>query len=471
MIKHKFIHCFPEATMSNAVTSKRANQLFLRWLVILGTLLTAPVHGFDVAIKTGSVHIAQQNDLQASSPPDMSTPMINADGDAGYYLRANRDALFKVNFVATGAGVELSRFRAWLTVYNHTNAANGQSFELARPSGANAITELPVNWDQANATHRYEDSYTTLIPGSVIQSGLRWTLNWVVFDNEPGANGAMSPNGKFPVIATHLLKSQAIAVSLFDAYTPELADWRTYATAPFHGTQHTSHSPDGVHGVDWASESWDGVTIYDPTAMSQNAFTQAICPNGRIRGLRELFYQHNPFSDVVNPTKGEVDEWHRLLINHIRTLVGYPMPDYAVQKDYCLFARATWGDERKFTTQWDAAYPGVIDSAAGPCVGGTNSHCGASFMPSAVEQIPYLPQGHATCGTPPGSEGIFGAGANKPWAIKMSSAFCSNLSHEGFWGGHTGPWFHREKFGFSFWDSALRAKWSGALHSSLYSQP
>lgn len=51
---------------------------------------------------------------------------------------------------------------------------------------------------------------------------------------------------------------------------------------------------------------------------------------------------------------------------------------------------------------------------------------------------------------------------------------------EGFWGGHVGPWFHREKFGFSFWDpdpdnnnnnAILRAKWTGNLMSSLYCNP
>jgi hypothetical protein len=49
---------------------------------------------------------------------------------------------------------------------------------------------------------------------------------------------------------------------------------------------------------------------------------------------------------------------------------------------------------------------------------------------------------------------------------------------EGFWGGHVGPWFHREKFGFSFWDNdpdnnnnnaVLRAKWSGELLPNKYS--
>ncbi len=64
--------------------------------------------------------------------------------------------------------------------------------------------------------------------------------------------------------------------------------------------------------------------------------------------------------------------------------------------------------------------------------------------------------------------------------IKWSRALCSTLGSEGFWGGHTGPFFHRERFGWSFWDNdplnnnnnaILRAKWGGALRSSLYCDP
>ena len=51
---------------------------------------------------------------------------------------------------------------------------------------------------------------------------------------------------------------------------------------------------------------------------------------------------------------------------------------------------------------------------------------------------------------------------------------------EGFWGGHTGPWFHRSLFGFSWWDmdkdvansnAGLRAKWSGPSGAVLYEDP
>ena len=121
-----------------------------------------------------------------------------------------------------------------------------------------------------------------------------------------------------------------------------------------------------------------------------------------------------------------------------------------------MFARALWGNQRKHTTAWDTKYPGKFDSAAGPCVGGRNSHCGAGFVPDANDQAPidryivyhtlhdsratrfrgtnhpsqprhylyiclqapYLPDGHAACGTGAGSEGVFsGPKSGIPWCV------------------------------------------------------
>ena len=269
-----------------------------------------------------------------------------------------------------------------------------------------------------------------------------------------------------------------------DQYTPNQADWSTFATKPFENDVNTSHDPDGVGWLSaesWEAAKWDG-TVYDPTSMTQEAFADCLCPTGdQVRGIREVFYEAQPFADNRNPTKAEVDEWHRIAINHVRALVGYTSADRQIQKDHCLFARALWGDERKFTTMWDAQYPGTNGSAYGPCVGSSNSHCGATFVPDLADQLPYLPTDHEGCSTGAGSEGIFPAPkSNIPWSIKWSRAFCSTLRAEGFWGGHTGPWFHREKFGFSFWDNdpsnnnnnaILRAKWGGNLMPSLYEKP
>ena len=139
-------------------------------------------------------------------------------------------------------------------------------------------------------------------------------------------------------------------------YTPPQADWSTFETKPFEGGTNTSHDPDGVGWLtpeSWEAAAWDG-TVYDPTQMTQAEFANCLCPSvDQVRGIREVFYEHQPFADNNNPTKAELDEWHRIAINHVRALVGYTSEDRQVQPDYCLFARALWGDERKYTTMWD----------------------------------------------------------------------------------------------------------------------
>jgi len=266
-------------------------------------------------------------------------------------------------------------------------------------------------------------------------------------------------------------------------FTPDQADWSTFQSKAEAGSGFTGHDPNGVGWIRasaWEAARWDG-TPYNPSQMSRAELTRAICPSGdTIRGIREVFYQHNPFADNTAPTKVEVDEWHRIAINHVRALVGYTQPERQVQKDHCMFARALWGQQRKFTRQWDAEYPGRDGSAYGPCQGGGNGHCGATFLPSAEDQEEYLPESHLSCTAGAGAEGVFSAAkADIPWSVKWSRVLCSTLGTEGFWGGHTGPFFHREKFGFSFWDrepsnrqsaAFLRAKWTGNNMPNLYEQ-
>ncbi|MBN2823752.1 MAG: hypothetical protein JXQ76_00390 [Campylobacterales bacterium] len=279
-------------------------------------------------------------------------------------------------------------------------------------------------------------------------------------------------------------RPQATNTTSLEQYTPNKANWETFSTKPFESGINTSHDPDGVGWLSadsWENAKWDG-TIYNPETMTRAQLTKAICPSGdQIRGIRELFYQHNPFADNNNPTKAEVDEWHRIAINHIRALVGYTDENRQVKKDHCMFARALWGQERKYTTKWDDKYPGTEGSAYGPCQNSNNAHCGATFIPDYEDQIPYLPEGHLGCSIAAGAEGVSSAPkSNIPWSIKWSRAFCGYLGSEGFWGGHVGPFFHREKFGFSFWDNdstnnnnnaILRGKWSGQLRENLYTDP
>lgn len=279
-------------------------------------------------------------------------------------------------------------------------------------------------------------------------------------------------------------KNDITNTTLLEQYTPEQSHWTTFSDKPFVGNVNTAHDPDGVGWItpeQWENAKWDG-TIYNPSEMTQEEFYKAIFPYPDVvRGLREVFYQHNPFKDIRNPTKAEVDEWHRIAINHVRALVGYTASERQVQKDHCLFARALWSNQRMYTTMWDEAYPGNVGTAEGPCQNTTNAHCGASFIPNATDQAPYLPENFEACSLVAGAEGISSAPkSNIPWSIKWVRALGQFVGSEGFWGGHVGPWFHREKFGFSFWDAdldnnnsnaILRAKWSGNLLPNLYEKP
>ena len=127
-------------------------------------------------------------------------------------------------------------------------------------------------------------------------------------------------------------------------FTPDKADWSTFYSKAAHLTD---HSPDGVAWLDSSNwEEWDGTTI-DPSKYTKAEFAKLICPTrDKVRGIRTLFYKHNPFADLKNPTKAEVDEWHRLVLNHVRAMVGYTAEEYSIAPSQCLHQRALWSDER-----------------------------------------------------------------------------------------------------------------------------
>lgn len=252
-------------------------------------------------------------------------------------------------------------------------------------------------------------------------------------------------------------------------YTPDPVDWSRSYSLVDDSSLVLDHSPDGITWLpNTAWVPWDG-TVYDPRTMTDAEFASAVCPTGdTIRGLREVFYEHNPFANLQRPTKAEVDHWHSIALTHLRRLVGI---DHPAVPDHCLFARALWSQERKLSTQWDDAYP---DNT---CVGSNNFHCGATFVPGPEDQVPYLPsEDFPPCAfTSGGSEAISTAPKmDIPWSIKWVRAFCGFLNSEGPNGGHVGPFLRRETFGFSFWDvnpdssnsnAVLRAKWGGELVS------
>jgi len=256
-----------------------------------------------------------------------------------------------------------------------------------------------------------------------------------------------------------------------EQYTPNLANWTTLNEKVL--TNHTLDAILWISDSDW--KSWDG-TIYDPTNYTRSDFSELICPSfNTVRGLREVFADNNPFEDPDNPTKAEVDNWHMIAVNHVRAMVNYTEDEYQIEPDKCLHIRALWSDERKNTRMWDEKYPN------GTCEGTTNPHCGAGFIPSDEDQQRYLPDNITSCGSTAGSEGMFSASKSSiPWSLRWARSLCYTLRVEGFWGGHTGPWFHRSKFGWAWRDSdpskgnsnaGLRAKWAGSSGDVKYVDP
>merc|ERR1712194_418784 len=148
--------------------------------------------------------------------------------------------------------------------------------------------------------------------------------------------------------------------------------------------------------------------------MGKKELAAEICPGHTVRGIYELFQDTQPFQDNVNPTKAEVDHWHAIVINHVRAMVNYTEADYQIKPDTCLHLRALWSTERQKTRQWDVKYPNNT------CVGSSNPHCGAGFLPSEDDQQEYLPDGIASCGKKGGSEGLFSAAKSN-----VSLFFCS----------------------------------------------
>jgi len=261
-----------------------------------------------------------------------------------------------------------------------------------------------------------------------------------------------------------------------EQYTPSRSDWSTfYNKAVLQNDKNTDHSPDGYHWVDrdeWLP--WDG-TVYNASEYSKQDLKNLICPGNTVRGMYELFEDDKPFADNVNPTKAEVDNWHATALNHVRAMVGYTEPEYIIRPTKCQHLRALWCHEKKNTRKWDN------DKYLERCEFSTNAHCGAGFIPDKEDQQPDLPAGIDQCYAKAGSEGLFSAAkSNIPWSMKWIRPFCGTLGQEGFWGGHTGPWFHRSEFGFHWNDNdvdnfnsnaGLRAKWSGPSGPSKYINP
>lgn len=229
--------------------------------------------------------------------------------------------------------------------------------------------------------------------------------------------------------------------------------------------------------------AWDGVTrmtlwapdTYTPAQLEQHhrdwydyIFPNAVGGNFAMRGLKQLYENLQPFANEDEPTVREFELWNLAVINHLRDMLGLPF----AQEDQGLYIRSKLSDERKGSTLWDADYPGTLDSAFGPCIPGTNMHCGESFIPTQLShQLPYwndyycnypLPITHPPLTYWQGETASIGVWWNGT-AITSMSRFLKGVMFGGPYG-HAGPFLGRPLFGMSIGGpdaTVFRSKWSG----------
>ena len=251
----------------------------------------------------------------------------------------------------------------------------------------------------------------------------------------------------------------------------------------------TSQDPDGINWIDpihWSNSTWDGTPL-NTSGKTKEEICEWISPSTPyvIKGLRERFYEVNPFADNFNPTIPEIDNWNIEVIRHFRNLFGITIP---VQNNSRLYLEARWASERKYTEVWDTTY-GVNNNfgdAWGPCFNppGTpidiaSGHCGEAFFPSTddrnlyISTAPYYnnfttyPELESYNNRYAQASGLSGANADVPWSIKLAFVIRAWICTEGL-SGHPGPYVNpidaREEFGCAWWYESgswanFRGKW------------
>lgn len=229
---------------------------------------------------------------------------------------------------------------------------------------------------------------------------------------------------------------------------------------------------------------WDGVTVKTPfivntaTPAERSAFKQdwydfifpgSIDGNYCIRGLKQLYESVMPFEDESAPTVSEFENWNDHVLKHFRTLMSLNL----CYPDQELFIHAKWAAERKSTGIWDS-YSGTLDSAYGPCIPGTNIHCGETFYPELQdEQSPYWNDYYCNypCKPQPptfvpnsGSAdlGTFWNGT----AMTAMSRVIRKLVENGNTSGHAGAFCFRPYYGYYIYGTGgggIRSKWTGTI--------
>lgn len=207
--------------------------------------------------------------------------------------------------------------------------------------------------------------------------------------------------------------------------------------------------------------------------------------NSNLIGLHDLYNKIKPFRDEMNPRVAEIERWNLEVLRHFRRLIGNKAP---FEYDQNLMLQARWSDERKYSKQWDAAYPTSHPKpkGGGPCPTGSGAHCGWLFLPNCMDQQSYLEQypGLECITNPLGNgghaEGIGGVPTDLSWANKVASVLRLFLCQDGTeahmgpifgnnWGGTGGTYKSgRTTVGISFYNrgnnrTSVRFKWGGKI--------
>jgi len=215
----------------------------------------------------------------------------------------------------------------------------------------------------------------------------------------------------------------------------------------------------------WDASKWDGIPFKITLTTPKEDICKFLSPTGNrwaVRGLRERFYEVNPFADVLNPTVAEIENWNIEVIRHFRKLLGVNIP---VAPDASLYLQCRWSDERNFTDKYNKKYP------TGTCFGNPaeagNAHCGWFWTPDAGDRAPYIaaspylgntttyPEiGRSEWPSPGKAEGISLIFSSTPWSLKLSDIITRWICQEGL-EGHPGPVVNpvsaRQHFGCSWW--------------------
>lgn len=253
----------------------------------------------------------------------------------------------------------------------------------------------------------------------------------------------------------------------------------------------TSQDPDGILWLDPSAWTpWDGVTTIDPRTVTKQTLCEWVRGGtnaNTIRGLRERFYEVNPFADNTNPTVAEIENWNLEVIRHVRRLLNVNVP---IRYNTRLMLECIWSDERKHTEIWDTKYPGRTDpdnSASDICNAADTSlaqgHCGEAFFPNNIADrdvytsaAPYL---NNTTNYPDllnytsrygQTAGLASVNTNIPWSIKLGRILTAWICGEGYVG-HPGPFINpdtaREEVGMSWRidpnnsaSTGFRGKWT-----------